>query len=268
MNVRRRAGAVVVALALAFPTAVVAAGPAHAAPGRPTPAAAPASDVLALLGDVLARLLPVPGLAPAPGPAPAIREVAASTVRVSGVACGRRLFGSGFSPAPDTIVTNAHVVAGTRGAEVLRPDGRTLAATVVAFDPALDLAVLAVPGLGQPSLPLGTAVVGETGAVYGHPFGRAALEVSPAQVLRRVNVDAGDIYDRPSVPRQILVLGANLDPGDSGGAFVNRAGQVVGVAFAVSNLRRGTAFAVAAEELAPVLARPRSAPVSTGPCLR
>ncbi|MDP1805533.1 MAG: trypsin-like peptidase domain-containing protein, partial [Acidimicrobiales bacterium] len=239
---------------------------------RPTPVAAPASDLLVLLGDLLARLLPVPVPAPAPGiePAapPAVSQVAASTVRVSGVACGRRLFGSGFSPAPDTIVTNAHVVAGTRGAEVLRPDGRTLPATVVAFDPARDLAVLAVPGLGQPSLPLGTAVVGENDAVYGHPFGRAALEVSPAQVLRRVTVDAGDIYDRASIPRQILVLGANLDPGDSGGALVNRAGQVIGVAFAVSNLRRGTAFAVAAEELAPVLAQPRSGPVGTGACLR
>jgi S1-C subfamily serine protease len=94
--------------------------------------------------------------------------------------------------------------------------------------------------------------------VYGHPRGRPAVEISPAQVLRRATVDAGDIYDRPSTPRQILVLGADLEPGDSGAALVNSAGKVVGVAFAVSNLRRGTAFAVASEELAPVLAKPRS----------
>lgn len=262
MNLRRRTVAVAMAFALGLPV-VVAAGPAQAAPTRATPAAAPASDVLALLGDLLARLLPMP----APAPAPAVARVSASTVRVSGVACGRRLSGSGFSPAPDLVVTNAHVVAGTGSTEVLRPDGRTLPATVVTFDPARDLAVLAVPGLGQPSLPIGAAVVGESGAVYGHPRGRVALEVSPARVLRKLTVDAGDIYDRPSVPRQILLLGAELEPGDSGAAVVNGAGQVVGVAFAVSNLRRGIAFAVAAEEIAPVLAQPRSGAVGTGPCL-
>ena len=36
-----------------------------------------------------------------------VSQVTASTVRVSGVACGSRLQGSGFSPGPDTIVTNA-----------------------------------------------------------------------------------------------------------------------------------------------------------------
>lgn len=260
-NVRHRAGALVIALALAVPMFV--AGPAQAAPNRATPVAAPVNDVLVLLNDLLARLIPMP----APALVPALNQASASTVRVSSAACGRRLFGSGFSPAPDIIVTNAHVVAGATGIEVLRPDGRTLPATVVTFDPARDLAVLAVPGLGQPSLGFASAVVGESDAVYGYPRGRTTVEVSPAQVLRRATVDAGDIYDRPSTPRQILVLGADLEPGDSGAALVNSAGKVVGVAFAVSNLRRGTAFAVASEELAPVLAQPRTGPVSTGPCL-
>jgi S1-C subfamily serine protease len=243
------------------------AGPAHAAPSSTRPAAAPATDLLSLLNDLLARLVPMP--APAtPGVAPSlVPQVTASTVRVSGVACGVRLQGSGFSPAPDTVVTNAHVVAGTRRTEVLRPDGRTLPATVTAFDPVRDLAVLSVPGLGQPSLTLGAAVVGETDAVFGHPFGQAAIEVSPARVLRRVTADIGDIYDRPASPRQILVLNAQIDPGDSGAPLVDSAGQVVGVAFAVSSLRPTTAFAVASEELAPVLARPRPGPVATGPCL-
>ncbi len=259
---------VTLAALLAFPL-LATAGPATAAPraGRVQPVAAPANDVLAGLANLLAQILPSP--APAvPGLAPTVAsQVAASTVRVSGVACGLRLQGSGFSPAADTIVTNAHVVAGTTSTQVLRPDGRTLPAQVQVFDAVRDLAVLAVPGLGEPSLGLGSATVGENGAVFGHPLGRAALEVSPARVLRRVNVDIGDIYDRPSTPRQILVLNSLLEPGDSGAPLVNAAGRVVGVAFAVSNLRRATAFAVASEELAPVLAQPRSGPVSTGPCI-
>lgn len=266
LRTRRRAGALVLAVGLALPT-LATAGPAQAAPDRTRPAAAPASDLLGLLTGLLARLVPLP--APAvPGLAPAlVSQVTASTVRVSGVACGERLQGSGFSPAPDTIVTNAHVVAGTTRTEVLRPDGRTLPATVTTFDPVRDLAVLTVPGLGQPSLGLGSAVVGETTAIFGHPLGQVPVEVSPARVVRRVTADVGDIYDRPAGPRQILVLNSQIDPGDSGAPVVNTAGTVVGVAFAVSSLRRGTAFAVASEELAPVLARPRSGAVSTGPCL-
>jgi S1-C subfamily serine protease len=256
----------VLVVGLAFPV-VANAGPVQGAPSGTRAAAAPATDVLGLLTGLLARLLPMP--APAvPGLSPSlVSQVTASTVRVSGVACGVRLQGSGFSPAPDTIVTNAHVVAGTRTSEVLRPDGRTLPATVTTFDPVRDLAVLTVPGLGQPSLGVGSAAVGETDAVFGHPFGQAQVEVSLARVLRRVTADVGDIYDRAARPRQILILESQIDPGDSGAPLVNSAGKVVGVAFAVANLRPSTAFAVAAEEMAPVLARPRTGPVSTGPCL-
>jgi S1-C subfamily serine protease len=262
-----RTRAAVVALALVAPL-VVTAGPVQAAPAaRPKPVAAPASDLLVGLSNLLARLLPPP--APAiPGAAPTVAaQVAASTVKVSSTACGFLLQGSGFSPAPDTIVTNAHVVAGSTRAQVLRPDGRSLPASVTAFDPSRDLAVLHVPGLGQAPLGLGTAVAGEVAAVFGHPRGQAAIEVSPARVLRRVTTDIGDIYDRPTAPRQILVLNADLEPGDSGAPLVNSAGKVIGVAFGVANLRRSTAFAVASEELGPVLAQSRTGPVSTGPCL-
>jgi len=91
--------------------------------------------------------------------------------------------------------------------------------------------------------------------------------VSPSKVVRRVTADIGDIYDRPAAPRQILVLSSDLQPGDSGAPLVNGSGQVVGVAFAVANLRRSTAFAVASEEVTPVLARPRAGATSTGPCI-
>lgn len=262
---RRRPIGVTVALSLLLAVPVVAtAAPATAKPAV-QPAAAPANDLLALLSNLLAQLLPSPAPAtPTTGP---LSQVAASTVRVSGTACGVRLVGSGFSPSPDTIVTNAHVVAGTTSTQVQRPDGRTLPAQVQVFDPVRDLAVLAVPGLGEPSLPLASAVPPENGAVFGHPGGRTAVEVSPARILRRVSVDLGDIYDEPSTPKQILVMNAVLEPGDSGAPVVNAAGQVVGVAFAVANLRQATAFAIASEELRPVLAQPRTGPVGTGPCI-
>lgn len=269
IRTRRTPARLVAALTvlLALPLLATAGPAAGAQKGmRIQAAAAPQSDLLTGLGDLgelLGRLL---GQAPSAPPA-LVSRVGASTVKVSSTACGVRLSGSGFSAGPDTIVTNAHVVAGATATQVQRPDGRVLPAQVQVFDPVRDLAVLAVPGLGQPSLPLGSAVVGEDAAVFGHPRGRTALEVSPARVVRKVVVDLEDIYEQTSSPRQILVLNAQLEPGDSGGPLVNSAGQVVGVAFAVANLRRATAFAVASEELVPVLAQQRNGPVSSGPCI-
>jgi len=254
---------------------LVAAPPAGAAANlRTAPAALPGGQLVRDQGlaDLLSGVLP--GLfAPPPPPlvgaiSPSVvQTVTASTVKVSGVACGFRVEGSGFSPAADTIVTNAHVVAGMTKPQVLRPDGRSMAATVTAFDPDRDLAVLSVPGLDQQPLRMASAAVGGTGAVFGHPQGQVPVEVSPAQVVRRLDARIGNIYDEGPVTRQILVLVSELEPGDSGAPLVDDSGAVVGVAFAISTRVRDTAFAVAGEELAPVLAQPRGGAVSTGPCI-
>ncbi len=50
--------------------------------------------------------------------APVLRAAEASTVKVKGTACGRYQEGSGWTVAPNLVVTNAHVVAGgTSGAD-------------------------------------------------------------------------------------------------------------------------------------------------------
>jgi S1-C subfamily serine protease len=222
--------------------------------------------------EVFSRLGPSPRTGPPPGAVAlpdAVRDrVALSTVKVSGTACGRVLSGSGFSPAADIIVTNAHVVAGVDRPGVLRPDGRRLPATVVVFDSDRDLAVLRVPGLGQAALPVADADVGDEGAVYGHPGGQDELEIIPARVETKVNAQGRDLYGDHQIRRQILILAALLAPGDSGGALVDVSGRVIGVAFAVAPDKPATAYALASEELRAVLEVPRSAQVDTGPCVR
>ncbi len=262
---------VVVLFLLAPASPADAAGPKKV---RKAPAALPGAQLArdSGLAGLLSGLLPGLVSPPAPpiGPlAPAVAQtVMSSTVKVSGIACGALVEGSGFSPAHDTVVTSAHVVAGVARPEVLRPDGRRLAAQVQVFDPDRDLAVLGVPGLGQQPLGVAPAVVGGDGAVFGHPYGQVPVEVSPARVVRKVDALVGNIYDDGPVPRKVLVLSSQLDPGDSGAPLVNESGAVVGVAFAISSWRANTAFAVASEELVPVLAQPRAGPVASGPCLR
>jgi S1-C subfamily serine protease len=200
-------------------------------------------------------------------PAAVVARVSAGTVQVEGVACGYERDGSGFTVAPNTVVTNAHVIAGERRTTVVRPDGKRLRAQVVAFDPARDLAVLDVAGLDLAPVPLGTGRVGTTGAVFGHPGGQVALEVSPAEIRQQVNSLGPDLYDLALTRRSVYVLAAELQPGDSGGPLVDAAGEVVGIAFAISPDDDQTAYALAVSELRGLLDAPRSSDVTTGLCI-
>jgi S1-C subfamily serine protease len=220
---------------------------------------------------VFDALRPAPNTGAPPGAiplAPAVQDrVAASTVKVEGIACRRIQDGSGFSAAPDLVVTNAHVVAGEKQTSVITPNGRHLKATVVQFNPDRDLALLRVPGLGQAPLPIATAKVGTEGAVFGHPNGQTPLAVSPAAIRQQVTAVGRDLYDSHETRRQVFILASDLAPGDSGGGLVNPAGAVVGVAFAIAPDRPGTAYALTTDELKPVLAAGGTAAVNTGPCL-
>jgi S1-C subfamily serine protease len=221
--------------------------------------------------QVFDQLRPAPDVGPPPAnvalSAAVQQRVKDSTVRVSGAACGRVLEGSGFSPEENTIVTNAHVVAGVRNPSVLRPDGEKLSAQVQVFDPSRDLAVLSVRGLGQDPLPIGSGNVDEDGAVFGHPNGQVPVEIAPARIRSRITAVGRDLYDESVTRRDIFILASRLAPGDSGGPLVDTSGTVVGVAFAIAPDQPGTAYALTDEELRPVLAAPRGGGVSTGDCI-
>ncbi len=222
---------------------------------------------------VFDNLRPAPEAGPPPAntgiPPAVLARVTASTVKVTGVACRQVQDGSGFAVAPETIITNAHVVAGQGPGRtrVVRSDGRPLRASVMTFDPDRDLAVLRVPGLGQQPLSIASGTVGSRGAVFGHPGGQERVRAAPAAVRRQVQAVGRDLYDSRSTRREVFVLAADLRPGDSGGPLVSQVGSVIGVAFAIAPDRPGTSYAVTDKELRAALSVPRRAPVGTGPCL-
>ncbi len=215
------------------------------------------------------RASPDPGPPPIEGLALEVHQrVVQSTVKIEGEACRRIQEGSGFTAAPDTVVTNAHVVAGEKVPRVVTFQGKRIEASVLVFDPNRDLAVLRVPGLGQQPLAVGKGKEGTTGAVYGHPGG-GDLRPAPALIDQELIALGRDIYDRAETRRNIYVLGSNLKPGDSGGALVDKTGTVVGVAFAIAPDKPGTSYALTDKELRPTLTAAASAtgPVGTGRCL-
>lgn len=221
---------------------------------------------------VFAAITPAPDVGPPPAdpgiPPDVVAAVAPSTVKITGIACNRVQEGSGFvTLGPDVVVTNAHVVAGQGDTQVELTDGSLLDAVVVVFDPDRDLAVLRVPGLSRPPLPVADGEPGSTGGVFGYPGG-APLRVQPFQVGDEVRAVGTDIYDGRRTERGVLILAAQLRPGDSGAALIDGAGNVIGVAFAIAPDDPNVAYALDVTELQTVLAGDLGTEVGTGSCLR
>jgi S1-C subfamily serine protease len=214
------------------------------------------------------RRAPDPGVVPeASGLSDTLATTAAaSIVKIEGEACSRIQEGSGFFVADDLVVTNAHVVAGEDDSDVILSDGSQIDGTVVAFDPGRDLAVLRTSGADRPPLPLDEAEVGTSGGVFGHPGG-GPLQISPFQVGEQITAVGTDIYDSTRSERRVLVLAADLAPGDSGGALVDARGQVVGVAFAIAPDRPSVAYALDVDEVTAVLSGDLTQERDTGNCL-
>ena len=107
------------------------------------------------LPDVFVGLEPAP-LAPVDTPsdpkaAAIARAAIPSTARVTSRACDTQVTGTGIVVAPGYIVTNAHVVAGTSDVRIELPSGDA-DATVVLFDPKLDVALLYAPRADAPAM--------------------------------------------------------------------------------------------------------------------
>ncbi|MFJ8581866.1 MarP family serine protease [Micromonospora sp. NPDC093277] len=193
-----------------------------------------------------------------------------SVVKVLGSApsCARRIEGSGFVYADDRVMTNAHVVAGTRSVAVeLR--GERYDGDVVVYDPQRDLAVLHVPGLPGPSLRFaaGAAGSGADAIVLGFPLD-GPYDARPARIRDVDRITGPDIYAAKDVTREIYTIRALVRSGNSGGPLVSANGLVLGVIFAAAADDPNTGFAVTAAEARPVAlaGAERTRAVGTGDC--
>ncbi|WP_081687520.1 MarP family serine protease [Glycomyces tenuis] len=194
----------------------------------------------------------------------------ASVLKVHGSApqCDRQIEGSSFVYADGLVATNAHVVAGTEDVRV-ESDGELLDAEVIVFEPEKDLAVLSVPGLDAPALPL-SAEVGGTGddaIVVGYPGG-GPYTPTAARVREARTVTGPDIYDSGTVTREVYQLYARIIGGNSGGPLLTPDGEVFGVIFAAAVDDPETGYALTMAETVPVLEEGEraSGAVDTGSC--
>lgn len=195
--------------------------------------------------NALARLDPLPsitGPSPEVGPpapqvagTPAVKAAAHSVVRVIGTACGLAIEGSGWVAAPETVITNAHVVAGEQDTSVeAAGQAPGLPAQAVAFDPTDDVAVLHVPELNLPALTLAPSPAqGTAGAILGYPE-NGPFNVQPARIGRTQSVITQNAYGEGPVSRELTPLRGLVRPGNSGGPLVGAEGRVLTTVFAAT----------------------------------
>jgi len=167
--------------------------------------------------------------------------------------------GTGFFVAPDTILTNVHVVAGNASVTIRRPDGATLSARVDVTAPELDIAVMHIsnPDPKQRTLTLGSgkqARAGQEVIALGTPLG---LQNTVTRGIVSAVRDVGAVT--------LVQTDAAINPGNSGGPLLDRAGLVIGITTMGmrSAVAQGLSFAVAIEHAKDLLAGNRSAATGT-----
>jgi S1-C subfamily serine protease len=148
---------------------------------------------------------------------------------------GREVSGTGVVINADgSILTAQHVVAESTEIRVFFADGTKANGSVVAAEPANDIAVLKAdrpPGVIVPAVMGGGVGVGDEVVAVGHPLGLTnSLSAGVVAGLRRsVPVDQGRTLD------DLIQFDAAVNPGNSGGPLLNRNGQVIGIVTALAN---------------------------------
>lgn len=170
--------------------------------------------------------------------------------------CQSRLSGSGFVVAPDTVMTNAHVVA---GAAVVHLDTvlGVKEATVTYFDPANDIALLRSPDLDLQTIEFASKPInaGDDAVVAGFPRS-GPFEADPARIRSRMTISSPNIYSDAQVDREAYVLLSNVRQGNSGGPLLNSEGKALGMVFGADANDAGTGYALTAQEIQKHVADP------------
>jgi S1-C subfamily serine protease len=130
------------------------------------------------------------------------------------------------------IITNNHVVEGSRDVEVAFADGTTERGEVVGTDPTTDIAVVSVDRKDLPAAGFADAdpIVGQTAVAVGSPSGFESTVTSGiiSGTGREVPAEYTGGSQAPSLV-DLIQTDAAISPGNSGGALADREGRVTGI---------------------------------------
>jgi S1-C subfamily serine protease len=135
--------------------------------------------------------------------------------------------------AAGAVLTALHVVEGATRIQLSFADGTTAGATVLVTKAESDIAVLApdrLPDLVVPAVMAGPPPVGDAVYAVGNPLGLThSLTAGVVSATdRSIPTGRGELSG-------LIQFDAAVNPGNSGGPLLNRAGQVVGIVTALAN---------------------------------
>ncbi|WP_192351030.1 S1C family serine protease [Algoriphagus sp. Y33] len=159
--------------------------------------------------------------------------------------------GSGVIISSDGyIVTNNHVVDKATEVEISLENNKRYTAKVVGTDPTTDLALLKIEDTGLPFVRFGDSDntrIGEWVLAVGNPFDLNSTVTAGIISAKARNIGIlRDVENNLSV-ESFLQTDAVVNPGNSGGALVNLAGELIGINTAIASQTgtfNGYSFAV------------------------
>ena len=145
------------------------------------------------------------------------------------------------------IVTNNHVIEGATEIEVTLTNNKTFKAELIGTDPATDVALIKVDAQGLPTIPFGDSDklrLGEWVLAIGSPYNlRSTVTAGIVSAKGRSIPDSSKEFKIES----FIQTDAAVNPGNSGGALVDKAGNLVGINTAIvsqTGAYAGYSFAV------------------------
>jgi serine protease Do len=156
--------------------------------------------------------------------------------------------GSAVVVAPDTLITNCHVLRKAKSFKVVH-DGTAIAGTLQMWDPARDVCQVKAPNLGAPAVELGDSaqvVVGQPVYALGNPKG---LELTLSNGL--VSALRHDGSQRLAM----IQTSAPISHGSSGGGLFDTDGRLIGITSSGIDAGQNLNFALPVEYIRELPAR-------------
>ena len=144
--------------------------------------------------------------------------------------------GSGVIISQDGyIVTNNHVVANASEIQVTLNNNKTYEAKVIGADAATDVALIKIEAAGLPFVAFADSDklrLGEWVLAIGSPLGKELQSTITAGIVSAKGRSMPN-YDGEFKIESFIQTDAAVNPGNSGGALVNKAGELVGINTAI-----------------------------------